>query len=489
MDFIKGIEKEMNYTLTENGAIAYKSTLDKVVDLFAQISAMRGRSPLDKIDLFSDAYVQDKELAIKILFYSRDCRGGQGERQTFRDIYQFLIKNDLDIAIANIPNIIEYGRADDLIDIMIRSKNEKFINSSVKFISNVLKQDLINLEKNDNISLIGKWLPSINTSSREVVKKGKFLCEKLNMTNKQYRQTLSKLRKKIGIVETKMSNKSYNEIDYSTVPSLAMTKYKEAFKRNDVRFEEYLNDVKDGKATIKANTLYPYDIIRSYSSSDEENVVLEEQWKSLPDYLNGRECKMLTVCDMSASMEGLPMEVAISLGIYISDRVKGAYANKFITFSESPNFVYLNPMLSLKEKIKKVYNSDWGYSTDLESVFDLILDVALRNNLNQEDLPEQIIVITDMEFNEGCYSDKSKNSLMYSIKNKFLEHRYKLPKLVWWNVNAREEVFPMTSDEYCVYVSGCSPTIMKSIIDGKELSAIDLIKSTVLTERYNKIVF
>ncbi len=171
MDFIKGIEKEMNYTLTENGAIAHKSTLDKVVDLFAQISAMRGRSPLDKIDLFLDAYVQDKELAIKILFYSRDCRGGQGERQTFRDIYQFLIKNDLDIAIANIPNICEYGRFDDLIDIMYNCKNEKFTDCSVKYIKEILKQDLNNLYDNKDITLLGKWLPSINTSSKETVKK------------------------------------------------------------------------------------------------------------------------------------------------------------------------------------------------------------------------------------------------------------------------------------------------------------------------------
>lgn len=487
MDFIEGLKNETNYTKTTNGAVAYKSTLNEIVDFFGQIGSMRYRTPQDKCILFENAFAVDRELAMKTLFYNRDCRGGQGERQTFRDIYIHLVNLDTDVAIANISNIVEFGRWDDLIDIAYKCENSKFTESAIAYIKTMLDLDLV---CENPTSLLGKWLPSINASNKETIAKGKWIANKLGYSPKKYRKLLSYLRNRIRIIENNLREKNYSEIKYEQVPSLAMNKYRNAFYRNDGdKFSKYLEDVKSGKKEIKASTLYPYDIVRSYLLENGINNVLEEQWKALPDYINGTECKTLVVADVSGSMEGLPMFISVSLALYLSERMKGVYANKFITFDTKPKFVEINPELSVRGKILNIYHADWGGSTNMQGVFDLILDVAIKNELKQSDLPEQIIVITDMNFNEGTYRDKNKKTLFKNIKNKFKENGYELPKLIWWNANAINEVFPMKADGNCQYVSGASPSIMKAVLEGKMLSAIDLIKQAVLTERYSVIKF
>ena len=485
MNFMEHLKNEMNYTKTTNGAVAYKSTLNEVVDLFGQIGSMRYRTPKDKCVLFENAFTVDRELAMKILFYNRDCRGGQGERQTFRDIYIHLVNLDTQVAINNIDNIVEFGRWDDLIDIAYKCKNLKFTRNAITYIKIMLDLDLA---CDNPTSLLGKWLPSINASNKETIAKGKWIAQKLGYTPKKYRKTLSYLRNKIRIIENNLREKDYSEIKYEQVPSLAINKYRRAFYRNDEeKFNEYLEDVKSGRKEIKASTLYPYDIVRSYLQEHKINTVLEEQWKALPDYLNGVECKSLVVADVSGSMYGFPINVSISLALYLSERIKGAYANKFITFDTNPKLVEINSKSSLYAKINKVYNADWGGSTNIEKVFNLILKIAKDKNLQQSDLPEQVIVITDMNFDMSIY--KNKQTLFKNIGDKFKQNEYKLPKLIWWNVNATNEVFPMKADENCQYVSGASPSIMKAVIEGKMLSAIDLIKQTVLVDRYSIIKF
>lgn len=487
MDFMEHLKNETNYTKTHNGAVAYKSTLDSVVDLFAQIGAMRNRNAKDKCVLFENAFAVDRELAMKTLFYNRDCRGGQGERQTFRDIFIHLVNLDTQVAIDNINNIVEFGRWDDLIDIAYKCENSKFTENAIKYIKNMLDLDLV---CESHTSLLGKWLPSINASNKETIAKGKWIANKLGYSPKKYRKLLSYLRNKIRIIENNLREKDYSEIKYEQVPSLAMNKYRGAFYRNDEeKFNKYLEDVKSGKKEIKASTLYPYDIVRSYLQEHKINNVLEEQWKALPDYLSGAECKSLVVADVSGSMYGFPINVSVSLALYLSERMKGVYANKFITFDTNPKLIEINPKTSLCAKIEKVYNADWGGSTNIEKVFDLILKIAVDNDLQQSDLPEQVIVITDMNFDMGTYRDRNKKKLFKNIKNKFKQNGYELPKLIWWNANAINEVFPMKADENCQYVSGASPSIMKAVIEGKMLSAIDLLKSAVLIERYKNIKF
>lgn len=487
MDFMEHLKNETNYTETTNGATAHKSTLDEVVDFFGQIGSMRYRTSKDKCVLFENAFAIDRELAMKILFYNRDCRGGQGERQTFRDIYTHLVNLDTDIAIANIGNIVEFGRWDDLIDIAYKCKNKRFIDSAIEYIKNMLSSDLT---CESPTSLLGKWLPSINASNKETIEKGKWISKKLGYSPKRYRKLLSYLRNKIRIIENNLREKDYSEIKYEQIPSLAMNKYRNAFYRNDEdKFNRYLEDVKSGKKEIKAFTLYPYDIVRSYLNENKINNVLEEQWKALPDYLNGAECKSLVVADVSGSMYSFPITVSVSLALYLSERMSGTYANKFITFDTNPKLVEINPKQSVYSKINKIYNADWGGSTNIEKVFDLILKIAVNNNLKQSDLPEQVIVITDMNFDMGTYTHRNKKTLFENIKDKFKQNGYELPKLIWWNANAINEVFPMKADENCQYVSGASPSIMKAVLEGKMLSAIDLVRQAVLTERYSVIKF
>lgn len=478
--FRNELKKNAALKETENGAIVYDRSMDKVVDLFAQIGALRNRSVKDKQDMFIDAYQVDPELALKILFYTRDCREGQGERDTFRDMYQALIDIDTKTAIYEIPIIAEFGRWDDLIEILLNTKNEDFIESAINYIDDTICTDL----HNDQVSLLAKWLPSINASSRETVSKAKRLCKMLEYSERDYRKMLSDLRRKANIVERQLSSKQYNEVKYESVPSLAMLKYRNCFKTKDAdRYNEYIQSVVKGEKKINASTLYPYDIVRTYKESRYDDQ-MEEQWKALPNYVkpnwNG-----LVVADVSGSMSGLPMDVSISLAIYIAEKTKGAFSDCFITFSARPTFVELDPCNTLREKIRTTYNADWGYSTDLKKVFDLILNTAIKNNASQSEMPQQLFIITDMEFDNGSNVSGSRKAFMENIREEYHKAGYELPKLVWWNVNARNSTFPMTVDEAGVqYVSGCSPVILKTLLGGEFLSPIDVVRNTVDTPRY-----
>ena len=259
--FKNELKKQCSLKTTENGAIVYDSSMDKVVDLFAQIGAMRVRSKNDKHRIFIDAYNQDPDLALKVLFYARDCREGQGERDTFRDMYCMLIDIDCNTAIHNIHNIVEFGRWDDLIHLILTTENKMFIEHGIDYINNTIYSDLNNKE----VSLLGKWLPSINTSSKETVSKAKKLRKILDYSERQYRKLCSELRSRINVVERKLSSKQYDKINYESVPSLAMLKYKNCFKTKDAdRYNEYIQSVVKGESKINASTLYPYDIVRKY---------------------------------------------------------------------------------------------------------------------------------------------------------------------------------------------------------------------------------
>lgn len=479
--FRNELKKNAALKETENGAIVYDRSMDKVVDLFAQIGALRNRSVKDKQDMFIDAYQVDPELALKILFYARDCREGQGERDTFRDMYQALIDIDTKTAIYEIPIIAEFGRWDDLIEILLNTKNEDFIESAINYIDDTICTDL----HNDQVSLLAKWLPSINTSSRKTVSKAKRLCKMLEYSERDYRKMLSDLRRKANIVERQLSSKQYNEVKYESVPSLAMLKYRNCFKTKDAdRYNEYIQSVVKGEKKINASTLYPYDIVRTYKESRYDDQ-MEEQWKALPNYVTKEDWNGLVVADVSGSMSGLPMDVSISLAIYIAEKTKGAFSDCFITFSKKPTFVELDPCNTLREKIRTTYNAEWGYSTDLKKVFDLILNTAIKNGASQSEMPQQLFIITDMEFDNGSNVSGSRKTFMENIREEYHKAGYELPKLVWWNVNARNSTFPMTVDEAGVqYVSGCSPVILKTLLGGEFLSPIDVVRNTVDTPRY-----
>ena len=346
-----------------------------------------------------------------------------------------------------------------------------------------------------SISLLAKWMPSENTSSKETKYYARILLESGKFgSNKAYRKALSLLRNDLNIVETNLSKKCYDKIDYSKLPSYAALKYRKAFNRNDEeRYNNYLKDLKTGKTKINASALYPYDIVRSYMSgpvnwyNDEiqlkaEDPTLEEQWKALPDYVP--EISGIPVCDTSGSMDGLPMEVSLSLGIYIAERNKSeVWKNYVIPFSSKARWIQLTGN-SLLEKLRQVDTGDCS-NTNLQAVFDLILNRAIANKVPEGDMPKTLLIISDMEF-DWSGNDTTNFEV---IRAKYNEAGYKLPTLVWWNVDSRNNQVPVTiQDNGNVLLSGCSPVCLKIALGGKA-DIISVISSIVNQERYLAIKY
>lgn len=422
---------------------------------------------------------------MKILFFARDIRGGLGERKVFRTIIKNLPKTSRSALVKNIQNIPEYGRFDDLLELMDTSCKREV----VAYINEQLQKDIANIETGE-VSLLAKWLPSINATNIQTVKLGKRLAQCLNMSEKEYRQTLSKLRAKIKIIENNLREKDYS-FDYSIQPAKAMFKYKKAFIRNDKeRYEEFLNNVQSGAIKMNTGTLYPYDIVRSIiyggELSDEEKKSLDVTWNSLPNYT--RDENALVVVDGSGSMyyggNPKPAEVAQSLAVYFAERNTGLFKNHFITFSENPRLIEIKGD-DIYNKIRFCIGFNECANTNIQRVFELILKTATKNKLSSKDMPETIYIISDMEF-DICTVDADLTNFEYT-KQKFSEKGYNLPKLVFWNVNSWQQQVPVKENEQgVILVSGCTPKIFEMVMEG-ETSPYKFMLDTINTERYEKI--
>jgi len=478
MTLVQNIQKEQNYIYTENGALALNSTSNALVDLFAISGALRTRKENEIELMFGKALVEDKLLATKLAFYTRDIRGGLGERRTGRIMLDYLAKHYPNILAKNIRLIPEYGRWDDLVYILTSYPK------AIDIIKEQLTDDLFSMANKEPISLMAKWLPSVNTSSKETVELGKLIAGLLHMSEKEYRKTLSKLRKYLNIVETNLSKKEYENIEYSEVPSKAMNIYQYAFKRNDSeRFNSFMDSVETGLKKINASTLYPYDIIEKYMFDNEETNVLEAQWKALPNFIEG-ENNFLVIADVSGSMMGRPMATSIGLAMYFAERNKGAFANTYMNFSANPKLITIKGN-NLREKIKFIQNDDWGLNTNLEAAFDLVLKTAVKYKTKKEDMPTSIVVISDMEIDE-CTDD---SWLFYDqTKAKYEANGYEIPNVVFWNVNSRNDTYHASFDRKGVQlVSGQSPSVFKNLVTGVSLSPYEYMLSVLNTPRYDSI--
>lgn len=486
LNIMELMKENTNLKRTENGAITNSTSKSDVLDYFAQGSAMRNRLDEDKILMFCKAFFEDPLLAMKILFYSRDVRGGQGERDTFRTIINHLAKYRPDIVRKNLHLIPEFGRWDDLFCLLDTPVNSDVI----KLIATQLKEDLVS----ENPSLLGKWMKSENTSSEESRVIAKKLRKGLKMSPRDYRKTLSLLRDKISIVETKLSKKTYSLIKYDKLPSGASLKYRKAFERNDyIRYSEYVQALAEGKTTVNAKTLYPYELVRQALECGNitQKSVLDSMWKALPDYVNGSALKDVAVIDVSGSMfmgDSLPIYNAISLGLYLAERCTGIFKNHFITFSSRPQVVEIKGD-NLVDKVNMIRKADWGYNTNIKATFDLILNIAESYNLPQEALPDRLIIISDMEFDSSDSNfSRSQKTLMKRISDEFKAKGYKMPKLVFWNVNSRQDNIPMRMDEEGVQlVSGSNPMLFEALIKGEMLDAYALMMSVIGKPRYDVI--
>jgi hypothetical protein len=473
---IDAIENKQNVTTTENGAVTLKSTLKATVDFFGLGGALRNRTEDDVISLFSKAFSEDALVSVKTLFYLRDILQGQGERKTFRTCFNWLAQKHPEIAIKNLDNVVQFGRWDDLF----------CVRGTKLWKNNVLRMIQNEWYKGGKPSLMFKWLKSNNTSSKESRTIAEEIRSFLGISPRTYRKTLSEKRAELNVVERDMCANRWNKINYKGVPSKAALNYKEAFSRHDnTRYNDFINDVKSGKTTINAGTLYPYDIVTKCLDGDDSET-LDVMWNALPNFLQEDHSNGIVVADVSGSMMGLPMAVSISLAMYISERNKGAFKDRFITFSDEPTLQKVVGS-GILDKVRNLSRADWGMSTSLESVFNLILDTAKEHNIPASELPTKVYIVSDMEFNQACH--KPNKSLFENITSLYEEAGYKRPDLVFWNVNARNSHSPIkyNESEACL-VSGCSPSILKSLLSGKISDSEQLMLDTLNVERYNSVL-
>lgn len=489
MNFMNALENSLSpSSYTENGARGYASTGHALLDMNFKVPSYRKANDETIYNDFCDAFRENQMLALRWLFYARDIRGdGLGERRLFRAVMDWLAANKPALVRALIPLIPEYGRWDDVVALVDCSDVR---DSVIELIRERLYRDLSALnEENGKVSLLAKWLPSVNTSSRETRQRAKIIYHGLGLTESSYRKCLSTLRKRLRVVERDMSANRWDKIDYSTVPSRASLIYKDAFQRHDnERYQDFLKKVENGEEKINASTLFPHDIARQYEFNrlrySNANPTIEALWKNLPDVIPS-DASTLVVSDTSGSMIGTPLEISLALSIYFAERLSGQFKNKFITFAANPHFIDLTGRDSLLEKLKKAYyNSDCS-NTNIERVFELILSLAKSHHLSQSDLPKNVLIISDMEFDANQFNADER--LFDSIAARFAEAGYTLPRLVFWNVASRTNTIPLRNGPNgVVLVSGYSPNAMKMVMSG-ELDPYKCLVETLMTPRYDAV--
>ena len=479
------LKNEANRTYTENGAVTYATTYSDCLDLFATIGALRSSNEQEIISRFVRAFTEDPNLALKTLFFARDVRGGLGERKVFRVCLQWLAHNAPASVKKNIPYVAEFGRWDDLLS-LLGTPCEK---DAMLLIKKQLEADLESMDMGDDVSLLAKWLPSVNASNAQTVQYAKKIARFLGMTDATYRKTLVKLREHIRIIENSLREKDYS-FDYSKQPSKAMFKYRKAFYRNDgERYGEFLGKVSRGEAQLHTGTLTPYEIIKPFfyeHVGDQEASAIDATWNAQEDFT--RDENALVVIDGSGSMysrtDPMPATVALSLGIYYAERNTGAFHNHFITFSERPQLVEIKGETIL-EKVRYCHDYNEVANTNIQKVFELILRTAVKNNVPQSEMPSTLYIISDMEF-DCCARGAELTNFEYA-KKIFAEAGYDLPRVVFWNVQSRNKQQPVTQNEQGVaLVSGCSPRIFSMLKSGI-LSPLGYMLDILGAERYEKI--
>ena len=494
---LNAMQEQANYKLTENGGVALKSTRSAVLDMFALCGAYRTRSEADCILMFKNALEEDADMALKCLFYLADCRGGQGERRFFRVCFKWLAKEYPSIARRNIEFIPTFRRWDDVLYSCVGTPVE---GSALAFIK---KQLVLDIECKTP-SLLAKWLPSENASSRKTKRMGRIVREYLNMTHKQYRRVLSELRARINIVERLMSENRWEEIEFDKIPSYAGFIYKNAFARKDIIAKKYEEFAKNKKTKVNADVLYPYQCVyqatkdwdRVYAPdelSESEKLIIEKYWNNLPDYFAQKQSNMLCVVDTSGSMvrEGAaaPINVAISLGMYAAERAGGPFKDHYISFSSHPQLIKIEGV-DFVDKVRRIYKTNLCENTDLALTFDMLLEIADRPDTKEEDIPENIVVISDMEIDymvtdHNAWGEDHLQTEMEKVRKKWADHGHNMPRLVYWNVDARQNTI-LDMGPGVSYVSGMSPSIFECIASGKNGYEL-MVEKLVYSGRYNDI--
>lgn len=511
MDFYGTMKKvQNNVSITENGMEGYKTTFHPLLDMNFKVTSYRNLT--DK-DICNDidkiiAQAEDAQYLLKFLFMVRDAREGLGERRLFRVALKHLLnttnfdnKREVITDLIN-TQISNYGRFDDLF-IFVGTEYEGLLIQTIK---NQLKSDYQNMLANKSISLLAKWMPSENASSKETKRLATTIRKALGADSKTYRKTLSALRAYLKVTETYTSANEWDKIDYNQVPSKANLKYKDAFLRHDEeRRRDFLAALrvgvdKDGKE-VKINSAvnFPHEIVSKYVNTNgwyynltSYDEALEQLWKNLKqkDGLNNT----IVVRDGSGSMTSrigsgntTALDVSTALAIYCSERLNDTFKDKFITFSSQAQLVDLSKCESLYSKLKTCFKYGDCSNTNIENVFNLVLKTAIEGNIRPEDMPAQILIISDMEFDSGYIGFNGDSNVFRTAQARYVRAGYKLPKLVFWNVCSRTNTIPVTQNENgVVLVSGFSVNTLNMVLNGKTDPFLALVDE-LSTEKYNSI--
>jgi hypothetical protein len=460
---------------TTNGMAAFKTTSSAVTDLFYKIGAMRGK---DVIPAFVAAYVENPELAVRVALWARDIRGGAGERKIFRDILNYLAKNESDVAVRVLNKVPELGRFDDLLAVSRETLGVR--QAGFEIIKNALD--------NGN-GLAAKWMPRQGDDAVE-------LRSYLGWSPKRYRKTLVNLTQ---VVETQMCENSWDDINFNHVPSVAASRYKKAFNRHTPKYKEWVEKLMKGDADVKVNAgaVYPYDVLKGLIKhydrnklSETELSALTAQWDALPNYVGDNN--VLPLVDVSGSMtckaggyssksQTTCLKVAVSLGLYCADKNTGPFKDTFLTFSERTELLHLKG--NIIQKIKQMISSSWNMNTNLHAAFERILEVAKDGGVSRQNMPQVLLIMSDMQFDCCVQFD---DNAMKMIERKYKAAGYDLPKIVFWNLNDGGNVPVQEGKAGTALVSGFSPSILKSILSGNldDITPQAIMLKTILQDKY-----
>lgn len=506
-DFMSAMEKTQNgyydIAYTENGAAVYSTSGSKLLDLNFSVSQLRGKTDREISEKFRAAYKEEPMTAIKWLFYCRDAREGIGERNLFKVCLNDLARNGQAELVNNLVTLIgEYGRWDDMLPLLDTRCKKTVLDTITK----QLYSDLSAMKENKPVSLAAKWVPSQQCSNSDNLRYANMIQAHMGLSPRNYRKTLSSLRAYIDVVERKMSSNNWQSIDFETVPSKANLLYNNAFLRHDEeRRRAYLGALEKGEAKINSSVAFPHDIVHKYAIQSgwtyrlkTYDAALEAMWKSLPNLVKNGE-STIVVADGSGSMSStVPgtsvscLEVANALAIYFAERCKGPYKNRYITFSSKPQFVNLSSS-TLHDNLLEAARHNECSNTNIEAVFDLMLKTAVQNHMRQEDIPSNILILSDMQFDSCvCCARNSwgiPDTLFDTISKRWESAGYHMPRLVFWNLNCRstKDTIPVQQNKYGVaLLSGFSVNLCKMVMSAKT-DPYECLLEVLNSERYNAV--
>ena len=486
-----------NTTETWNGALSL-ATPDASGETTGRVSlffkGIRGLSKEDLGDYIAKALEEDVIDTFVLCLMLRDCRGGKGERSLGRLGLQGLLVREPEKFKRIMELIPEFGRWDDLFAFfpgMLTLEKGCLGNQSqaeaIRLVAAQLSLDKENMLLGKPVSLCAKWCPTENNSLDKKHQLVYQICLAMGISQKQYRKEYTTpLRSYLNIVEKFMCERKWSDIDFSTVPSCAMNRLKKAFARNAPEtFESWKTKLLTGEKKVCAKQMYPHELIAQVEKY-QYDAVCEAQWKVLEDEVEklGSLSDAVIVVDVSMSMWGLPIQVATALGLLISHAVKGPFHNHVITFDSSPTFVELSDG-NLMERHRELRRLPWGGWTDIKKVFNLILHLGKRFNLSQEDMPKKLFIISVMQFNQA---GGNKCTNFEEIEAEYQRSGYERPQIVFWNVNGRSKDFPVSStNEGTALISGFSPAILKSILEGDEFTPYAIMRRAIADKRYDRV--